>query len=218
MNYRKWIPLIVISILLPIIWYAINSTYPSSIAELKNLIEQIRNYGSILSLIGSLYILYIINFPKMIAGYVELSKDSAWKFVFFGLGLIALIGVWFAVRAIGFILIDFLVDETKIYKIETIFDVISYLLTANFSFTLIRTFEKIGCKNEEQTENPKEGEQIVPKLIDLFIQGLLITLIAYVPRYSVEVLDGRFIEFVILTLLFLFSALALLFYNRKCLE
>lgn len=239
MNYRKWIPLILITISLPIIWYIITSWYPSLLIESKKLLDQIRDYGSVLSLILSIYILYIIDFPTMIIDFVKRSRDSAWKFLFLGLGTIALIGVWFAVRAVGFNMIDFVLDEDKLYKIENVFDVIGYLLTANFTFTLLRTFAKIGCfpktpsenqdttnddmkikdsSNEDNKKQNLETNQIVPKLITILIQGLLITLIAYVPRYSVEIEEGRFIEFVVFVTLFLFSALTLLFFERKIFE
>ena len=118
-------------------------------------------------------------------------EDNLWRVGILILASIGLIGIWLAIRSMGLLFVKYLVEETSEYLQGDIFTLISFILTANLCFTLLRTFATIGEKEKNEggrAQKPKDKKtnnekEVTPKLIDVAMQVLIIGLITFIPRY-----------------------------------
>jgi hypothetical protein len=189
----RWV-FFVYAVLTPIsivIWFAVSS--PSSFAStprdlFSGALENLPNYGGVLSFLITLGIVFWFRFPEHIKDLLGKAKSSSWGLIFLILGFGGLIGIWFAVRTIGFYAFKFLREELQVYSPSIVFSVLSYILTANLIFTLLRAFEELGCKKtNEDTPTSSENtpnQDPIRSLLGVLIQGLIILIISVVPRYS----------------------------------
>jgi len=128
---------------------------------------------------------------------------------------IGLIGIWLTVRATTLYLRQNLLVEGFSYLSSDIFQILSFLVTANLSFTLVRALwinDKGTKSTEEESDNAIEG------LADVIIQAIMVSLITLVPSYG----NSEFLQriggpsnFVFILMAMTFAVLILVFVRQR---
>lgn len=122
--------------------------------------------------------------------------------------LMAFISLWLTVRVIGvYVIKRYILTVNYVYKQEDVFSMVTYLLTANLCFTLLRALAPKG--------KTKDGHKTLEGLIDVAIQAVIIGFITFIPRYSLLLKEeGGAMSFMLVVLSMIVS-IAVLILGRR---
>ena len=117
------------------------------------------------------------------------SRKKEWKFILFLLlFFVGVVGVWFAVRAIGLFAFNIVTElnRSPIRQASSVFPLIGYVVAANLPFTLLRAYRAGSpLKGEQKLESSQNAYEqnlwIIKGTIDVIFQAILIVVLTFIP-------------------------------------
>lgn len=117
------------------------------------------------------------------------NRKKEWKFtLFLLLFFVGIVGIWFAVRAIGLFVFNIITElnRSPIRQASNVFSLIGYVVAANLPFTLLRAYRTgAPLKGEQKLESSENAYEqnlwIIKGTIDVIFQAILIIVLTFIP-------------------------------------